>query len=167
MLFEVQPNAMSTLKMHRHNSATVETAEQAVVILVSQISPSWCYTAGLHYNALDWFELQHTFSQMHWIALRYRALQYQCVTHSSNFTRLLLDALDSLLPCTALDCTVLFPRIASHCCNSLSKHMTLLQIQCKLLFESSRAPMLQLGGAKLQQLFSYLSASILCFYIAS
>ena len=53
MLFEVQANEMSTLKMHRHISATVETAEQAVVILVSQISPSWCYTAGLHYNAFE------------------------------------------------------------------------------------------------------------------
>ena len=48
------------------SSASVQTAEQAVVFLASQISPSWCYTADLHYNDLDWHEL-HSLN-IHWIA---------------------------------------------------------------------------------------------------
>ena len=102
------------------------------------------------------------FTDAHWITLRYNTLHH-FVEHSFNFTLELVsptllfsDAhwialVGRYCICTALCCI-------RHRCNSLSKHMTGLQMQCKLLFERSRVPMLHLGGARCNNCFdaSYL-----------
>ena len=134
--------------------------EKAVVILASQISPSWCYTlhcctAVTMYSKAPHYTLWNILS----ISPSCSSL-VPCIAFYSNVLHLNAHRWSSLskhmIALQMHNCTQL-------CCwNSLSKCMIALQMQCKLLFERSRAQMLHLAGAQCNKCFD---ASYLCYNI--